>query len=70
MNILGWIGALTVLFGYYLNAKKVAHSWLVWLLGNGLVAAYSLHILAYPTLFMSLVLMVMNIYGYLQWKKK
>ena len=70
MNILGWIGALTVLFGYYLNAKKVMSSWLIWLLGNALVAVYSFHLSAYPTAFMSIVIMVMNIYGYFQWKKK
>ena len=69
MSIVGWIGALMVLFGYYLNAKKITHSWLIWFIGNGLVAVYSFSISAYPTLFMSIVIMVMNIYGFFQWKK-
>ena len=70
MNILGWIGAIIVLLGYYLNAKKFAWSWLIWFLGNALVAIYSFSISAYSTMSMSVIIMGMNIYGYVQWNKK
>ena len=63
----GWIGACFVVIGYYLNANMYACSWLMWILGNSLVAAYSWHKEAYPTVVMSLVILIMNIYGFLRW---
>ena len=64
---LGWAGATLVVAGYYLNAHLLACSWLIWMVGNGLVAAYSWHKEAYPTVVMSLVILIMNIYGFLKW---
>ena len=34
IEILGWLGTASILFGYYLNAKKLEMSWVVWFLGN------------------------------------
>ena len=70
MSTIGWAGAAIVLLGYYLNANKLSWSWLVWLLGNALVAIYSFNLSAYPTAMMSVIIMGMNIYGYIQWKKE
>ena len=64
---LGWLGALLVVFGYYLNAHHCLSSWLVWLIGNLCVAGYSAHKKAWPTLAMSIVIAIMNVYGYLHW---
>ena len=41
-HLLGWIGSLFVLFGYYLNANMYPSSWLVWVVGNSLVGVYCL----------------------------
>jgi nicotinamide riboside transporter PnuC len=64
---IGWLGAGLVIFGYYLNANGYISSWLVWVIGNLCVAGYSWHKKAYSTALMSIVIAVMNIYGYLKW---
>lgn len=68
-EIIGWMGAGLVVFGYYLNANQCLSSWLVWIVGNLLVAGYSIHKKAWSTAVMSLIITVMNIYGYLTWVK-
>ena len=67
---LGWVGASLVLLGYYLNANQYISCWFVWIIGNLCVAGYSAHKKAYSTLVMSLIIAIMNIYGYLSWIKK
>ena len=64
---LGWIGALLVILGYYLNAQHHISCWPIWILGNALVGGYSIYKKAYPTAMMSLIILIMNIYGYLSW---
>ena len=64
---LGWIGALLVILGYYLNAQHHISCWAVWTVGNALVGLYSIHKKAYPTAMMSLIILIMNIYGWLSW---
>jgi nicotinamide riboside transporter PnuC len=68
MERLGWIGAFFVVFGYYLNAQYYLCCWPVWILGNTLVAGYSVHKKAYSTALMSLIITIMNVYGYITWK--
>tara|TARA_R100000808_G_C2120795_1_gene132139 strand:- start:477 stop:716 length:240 start_codon:yes stop_codon:yes gene_type:complete len=65
---IGWVGAILVVLGYYLNAHQHLSSWLVWIIGNFCIAGYSAHKKAWPTLVMSIIIAVMNIYGYLSWK--
>ena len=65
---LGWIGAFLVVLGYYLNAQHYIHCWAVWGVGNALVAGYSIHKKAYSTAIMSLIITIMNVYGYLSWR--
>ena len=67
---IGWIGAIFVVFGYYLNANQHATSWLFWVIGNSLIGFYSLNKKAYPTATMSFILVLINIYGYLKWVDK
>jgi C4-dicarboxylate transporter len=64
---LGWVGAILVILGYYLNANQLTSSWVVWIIGNVLVAIYSYHKKAYSTALMSLIIMIMNVYGYISW---
>ena len=64
---IGWVGAVLVVWGYYLNANHCLLSWPVWVIGNLCVAGYSWHKKAYSTLVMSLIITFMNIYGYFSW---
>jgi hypothetical protein len=64
---IGWVGALLVLFGYYLNANHCLSSWLVWIVGNLCIAGYSTYKKAWPTVAMSIAIVIMNIYGYFHW---
>ena len=64
---IGWLGALLVILGYYLNANAIISSWLVWMVGNALVGIYSIYKKAYSTALMSFIIMIMNIYGYVSW---
>ena len=64
---IGWIGAALVVFGYSLNANHLVSCWPIWILGNGLIAAYSYRKEAHSTMVMSLVILIMNIYGWISW---
>ena len=68
-DIIGWLGTASILRGYYLNAKKLDTSWIVWFLGNLFMLIYSIKINANPQILLSVVLMVLNIYGYVNWRK-
>ena len=69
IEILGWVATLLLLVGYYLNAKQVLLSWVIWLHGNALMLIYALAINSYSVAFLSIVLIVLNVYGYSSWKK-
>ena len=64
---IGWVGAILVVFGYFLNANHYASSWLVWIVGNLCVAGYSINKKAWSTATMSIIISIMNLYGYLKW---
>ena len=66
-TIIGWLGAVLVIIGYYLNANEYITSWIVWMIGNAMVAVYSIYKKAYSTAAMSFIIMLMNIYGYIRW---
>ena len=66
-TIIGWLGAVLVIIGYYLNANEYITSWIVWMIGNAMVAVYSIYKKAYSTAVMSFIIMLMNIYGYIRW---
>ena len=66
-TVIGWLGAILVIIGYYLNANEYITSWIVWMIGNAMVAVYSIHKKAYSTAVMSFIIMLMNIYGYIRW---
>ena len=67
MERLGWVGAFLVVLGYYLNANHHLSSWIIWIIGNLCVAGYSAHKKAYSTAAMSVIIAIMNVYGYLSW---
>ena len=69
MEIIGWIGTALILLGYYLNAHKKTSSWMVWFTGNTAMLLYSLNIMAWPQFTLAIALMILNIYGWLNWSK-
>ena len=68
-DIIGWLGTICILFGYYLNAQKYNSSWVVWFLGNLFMLVYSISISANPQVLLAIVLMGLNVYGYINWRK-
>jgi nicotinamide riboside transporter PnuC len=66
-TLIGWFGAVLVIIGYYLNANEYITSWIVWMIGNAMVAVYSIYKKAYSTAAMSFIITLMNIYGYIRW---
>jgi nicotinamide riboside transporter PnuC len=69
-EVIGWLGAGLVIFGYYLNAHQYLSCWLVWIAGNLCVTGYSTYKKAWPTAAMSVIITIMNIYGYVNWMAK
>ena len=66
-EITAWLGATAVIVGDYLNAHHYPASWLVWAFGNILIGLYCLNKKTYPPAVMSFILVIVNIYGYLEW---
>ena len=69
IEIVGWIGFLFIICGYYLNAKKHPYCFHIWGAGNILFILYAVLINSNPMLLMSVFTLGMNLYGYLQWNK-
>ena len=68
IEILGWIATAILLIGYYLNAKKYISSFIIWFTGNALMGIYAYVIESFSVVALSIVLMVLNLYGYNNWK--
>ena len=62
-EILGWLGFVLILFGYYFNARQLIFCFYIWGVGNILINAM-------PQVAMSIFVLGMNIYGYIEWSKK
>ena len=67
IDVIGWLGFILVSLGYYFNAKKKLYCFYVWGLGNAIYIYYGYIINAFPIIAMSLFVLFMNIYGYLNW---
>ena len=67
IEMIGWIGFVFILMGYYLNAKQNIKCFYIWGLGNILFMIYALLISAPPQIAMSLFVLGMNVYGYKSW---
>ncbi len=68
IEMIGWIGFVFILMGYYLNAKQNIKCFYIWGLGNILFMIYALLISAPPQVAMSLFVLGMNVYGYNSWR--
>jgi len=68
-DVLGWVGFIHIMIGYYLNAKQNIQCFLFWGLGNIFFLVYAALIDASPQVAMSLFVLMMNVYGYRSWRK-
>lgn len=68
IEILGWVATAMLLIGYWANAQKKLYSWILWMIGNTLMLIYAFCITSHSVMFLSIVLIGMNIYGYFNWK--
>ena len=68
-EMIGWLGFVFILMGYYLNAKQNINCFYVWGFGNILFMIYAFIISAPPQVAMSLFVLGMNFYGHYSWKK-
>tara|TARA_B100000676_G_scaffold313396_1_gene394264 strand:- start:6353 stop:6589 length:237 start_codon:yes stop_codon:yes gene_type:complete len=66
-NLIGWLATFFILLGYYLNANKHPECWTIWIVGNLLMGFYCHKKEAYPASVMSFVIVIMNLYGWINW---
>ena len=69
IELIGWIGFVFILLGYYLNAKQNIRCFYVWGIGNISFMIYAIMISAAPQIAMSLFVLGMNVYGYIEWRR-
>tara|TARA_Y100001970_G_scaffold110301_1_gene137770 strand:- start:909 stop:1139 length:231 start_codon:yes stop_codon:yes gene_type:complete len=67
IDILGWLGFLLILVGYYLNAQKQIICFPIWAIGNIIYIIYGFILNAFPIMAMSIFVLGMNVYGYKNW---
>jgi hypothetical protein len=68
IEVIGWVATILLLVGYYLNAKRRISSWIVWMVGNSTMLVYSSLIQSWSVAFLSLALIILNIYGFCKWR--
>ena len=69
-EILGWLGFVLILLGYYFNARQKIFCFYIWGFGNIAFLVYAILINALPQVAMSIFVLGMNVYGYIEWKRK
>ena len=69
VELVGWIGTVMIIYGYYFNAKKIKTCFIIWGLGNIAFLIYALLIDAPPQVAISIFVIGMNFYGYRAWSK-
>ena len=67
IDMIGWVGFILILLGYYFNAKRKLYCFYIWGLGNMVYILYGFVINAFPIMAMSVFVLIMNIYGYFNW---
>ena len=69
IELVGWIGFVYIFLGYLLNAKKLISCFFMWSIGNIILIAYAIMISSYPQVAIAIICLIMNIYGYIEWRK-
>ena len=70
IEVLGWLGFVNLIIGYILNAKKSITCFYFWGIGNILMIVYAVIINANPQIATAVIVLIMNVYGYIEWKRK
>jgi nicotinamide mononucleotide transporter len=70
VTALGWIALLMSVSGVLLNAKKSMWCWPVWFLSNVLWLSYMVPMRTWPMVAEQSVFAALNVYGFIQWRKK
>ena len=70
IEVIGWLGFVGLIIGYILNAKKSITCFYVWGLGNILMMIYAVMIDSNPQVATAFAVLLMNVYGYIEWTKK
>tara|TARA_A100001234_G_C12277416_1_gene239580 strand:+ start:34 stop:285 length:252 start_codon:yes stop_codon:yes gene_type:complete len=70
IDTVGWLGFSLIFLGYYFNAKKKIYCFYIWGLGNTVYIIYGYIIDAIPIIAMSIFVLIMNFYGYINWSKE
>ena len=67
IDIIGWLATILVLLGFYFNARKNILCFLSWIVGDVLWLYYSYLTDTIPHAGQSFVIIVLNIYGWINW---
>ena len=70
VELFGWIGFLHLIIGYILNARKQISCFYFWGFGNILMIVYAILISSNPQVATAVIVLIMNVYGYMEWKRK
>ena len=70
IELIGWGGFLYLIIGYILNARKEISCFFFWGLGNILMITYAVIIDSNPQVATAVIVLIMNVYGYIEWKRK
>ncbi len=69
IDLIGWMGFVFIIFGYYENAKKNINCFFIWGIGNIIYVVYGYILNATPIIAMSVFLLAMNVFGYYSWRE-
>ena len=70
IELIGWIGFFYILLGYLLNAKQMISCFFFWGIGNIILIGYAIGIDSRPQIAIAIICLIMNIYGYIEWRRK
>ncbi len=70
IELIGWMGFVYLIIGYILNARKQISCFYFWGIGNILMIVYAIIINANPQIATAIIVLIMNVYGYIEWKRK
>ena len=68
VEVIGWIGFVFIIIGYILNAKQLISCFYFWGVGNILMIMYALLTNTIPNLATAVIVLIMNVYGYINWR--
>ena len=68
VEIIGWIGFVFIIIGYILNARQLISCFYFWGVGNILMIVYALLTNTLPNLATAVIVLIMNVYGYINWR--